>query len=123
MIREEIGMGMIEELRALGANTAEALQRFMGNSALYEKMLKKLPKVVEDSPVLPLVRARDYEAATSNAHALKGVTGNLSLDPLYEKYTLMVDLFRAGKNDEAAALLDETLIIQKSFLDVIGKYI
>ncbi len=116
-------MGMIDELKALGADTAEALQRFMGNGELYEKMLKKLPKVVEDTPVLSLVQAGDLEAATSNAHALKGVTGNLSLDPLYEKYTLMVDLFRAGKNSEAAAVLDETLILQKDFLEVIGKYI
>lgn len=115
-------MSLIEEIRELGADTDDALARFMGNSGLYEKMLKKLPKVVEDSPVLSFARAGDFETATSNAHALKGVTGNLSLTPLFEKYTLMIELFRSAKNDEAIALLNETLDIQRSFLDVIAKY-
>lgn len=116
-------MSMIEELKALGADTDDALTRFMGNSALYEKMLKKFPKVVEDSPVLPFAKSGDFETATSNAHALKGVTGNLSLTPLFEKYTLMVELFRSQKNEEATALLDEALAVQREFLDVITKYV
>lgn len=115
-------MAMIEELQALGADTADALARFMGNRALYEKMLKKLPKVVDDTPVLEHAQSGDYENATSNAHSLKGVTGNLSLTPLYTNYTKIVDLYRGGESEQATKLLEETIPIQQKFLDVILKY-
>lgn len=116
-------MSLIEELSALGADTEDAVTRFMGNTGLYEKMLKKFPKVVEDSPVLTYAKSEDYETATSNAHALKGVTGNLSLTPLYTNYTKIVDLYREEKHEQANALLNETLEVQQKFLDVIEKYI
>lgn len=115
-------MGMIEELQALGADTADALARFMGNSGLYEKMLLKLPRVVNETPVLEYAQSGDFETATSNAHALKGVTGNLSLTPLYTNYTKIVDLYRSGESEQATNLLTETVEIQQNFLDVILKY-
>lgn len=116
-------MGLIEEIQTLGADTNDALARFMGNRALYEKMLKKLPKVVSETPVLPFAQSGDFETATSNAHALKGVTGNLSLTPLYTNYTAIVDMYRSGDSEQATKLLTETLEVQQKFLDVIAKYI
>lgn len=115
-------MSLMEDLSALGVDTNEALARFMGNSDLYERLLKKFPKAVEESPVLTYARSEDYETATSNAHALKGVTGNLSLTPLYESYTKIVDMYRESNFEQANALLDETLKLQQKFLDVIEKY-
>lgn len=115
-------MTLTEEITALGADTDDALSRFMGNVALYEKMLKKFPKVVEESQVGLYAKSGDYEAAASSAHALKGVTGNLSLAPLYKNYTKIVNLYRAGKIDEANSLLEETVEIQQKFIDVIVKY-
>ena len=115
-------MGMMEELSALGVDTDDAIARFMGNSELYEKMLKKFPKAVDDSPVLAYAHSEDYETATSNAHALKGVTGNLSLTPLYDKYTRIVEMYRESNFRQANELLNETLEIQQKFLDVINKY-
>lgn len=115
-------MGMMEELSALGVDTGDAIERFMGNSDLYEKMLKKFPKAVEDSPVQTYAQSEDYETAASNAHALKGVTGNLSLTPLYDKYTKIVEMYRESNFEQANALLNETLEVQQKFLDVIEKY-
>lgn len=115
-------MGMIEELQAMGADTADALTRFMGNGSLYERMLKKLPKVVDDTPVLEYANSGDFETAISNAHALKGVTGNLSLTPLFTNYTKIVDLYRSGEYEQATKLLSETVELQQKFLDVILKY-
>lgn len=116
-------MNLIEEMSALGADTEDALTRFMGNSGLYERMLKKFPKVVADSPVATYARSEDFDTAASNAHALKGVTGNLSLTPLYNNYTALIDLYHEGKSDQANELLDKTLEIQQKFLDTIAKYI
>ncbi|MCM1166069.1 MAG: Hpt domain-containing protein [Lachnospiraceae bacterium] len=115
-------MGLIEDVKALGADVDDALARFMNNSALYEKMLKKLPKVIEDAPVMPYVRSGDLETAMSNAHTLKGVLGNLSLVKLYENYTETVNLLRGGDTAAAEKLLTETLELQKSFLECIEKH-
>lgn len=115
-------MSLLEELNALGADTDDALTRFMGNSDLYERMLRKLPKVIEESPVIIFAESGDYETATSNAHALKGVTGNLSLTPLYSNYSAIVEMYRGGDNEKATELLTKTLEIQQKFLDVIEKY-
>lgn len=115
-------MGLIEDVALLGADTDDGLARCMGNSALYERMLKKLPKVVEEAPVMPYVKSEDFDTAMSNAHTLKGVVGNLSLMPLYNNYTEIVELFRGGKPEKAAELLSETLEIQQRFVDCIKKY-
>lgn len=116
-------MNMIEEMEQLGADTKDAISRFMGKAELYEKMLKKFPSVVESTPVQPYAQSGDFDTAASNAHALKGVTGNLSLTPLYENYTKIVDFYREGEPDKATALLDETLELQQKFLDAVAKYI
>lgn len=115
-------MGLIEDIALVGADTEDALTRFMDNSALYERMLKKLPKVVEETPVMPYVESGDLDTALSNAHTLKGVVGNLSLMPLYNNYTEMVNLIRDEKMDAAKALLAKTIKIQEDFLDCIKKY-
>lgn len=116
-------MGMMEELSSLGVDTADGVARLMGNSGLYERMLKKFPEAVKVSPVLEYAQSEDYETAASNAHALKGVAGNLSLTPLYDRYTKIVDLYRESNFGQANELLTETLELQKKIVDVIEKYI
>ncbi|MDE7360395.1 MAG: Hpt domain-containing protein [Oscillospiraceae bacterium] len=115
-------MGLIEDIALIGADTVDGLTRFMDNSALYERMLKKLPQVIEDNPVMPFVRSGDLETALSNAHTLKGVVGNLSLTPLYNNYTEAVNLFRSGETAKAEELLESTLEIQRQFVECIKKY-
>lgn len=115
-------MSKIDELRTLGVDIDEALQRFMGNGALYEKMLNKLINAVKDVQVLPCFEAGDYEKALENAHTLKGVTGNLSVTPLYKGYTEIVDKLRAGDPEKAREILDGILPVQEQILACIEKY-
>lgn len=114
-------MDLINELEALGVNTQEALRRFSGNSALYVKMLGKLTAAINDMEVMPCIEKEDYEAAVTNAHTLKGVTGNLSLTPLYNAYTDITNLLRGEKYDEAKAALENILPIQDDILACIEK--
>ena len=112
-------MELISELKELGANTDEALARFMNNSELYVKMLGKFPAAVRDADVPAHFAAKDYEAAVSAAHTLKGVSGNLSLTPLFTAYTEIVRLLRAGDNGTAETLLNEILPTQEKILNCI----
>lgn len=115
-------MGLIEDIALLGADTDDGLTRFMGNSALYERMLKKLPGVIEANPVMTFVKSGDLDSALTNAHTIKGVVGNLSLSPLYDNYTKVVELFRGREPAKAEELLERTLEIQRQFMECIKKY-
>lgn len=115
-------MGLLEDIALLGADTDDGSTRFMGNTALYERMLKKLPEVIKDNPVQPFVRSGDLETALSNAHTLKGVTGNLSLTPLYNSYVDVVGLLRSGNSEKAEKKLESALEIQQRFVECIKKY-
>lgn len=115
-------MSLIDDLKSLGVNTDEALQRFMGKSELYEKMLGKLTAAINDVPVMPAFDAEDYQKALESAHTLKGVTGNLSVTPLFEGYAKTVDLLRAGEPLKARQVYEEMLPVQKEILNCIEKY-
>ena len=114
-------MDLIKELEALGVNTEGALRRISGNSALYLKMLGKFTAAVHDLEVMPCFEKEDYETAVTNAHTLKGVTGNLSLTPLYNAYTEITNLLRGQKYSEAKELLEKTLPVQNDILACIEK--
>lgn len=116
-------MDLLEEMKAMGVNVDEALKdRFMGNVSLYERMLKKFPPMIKDLTVRADFDGNDYADVIEKAHAIKGATGNLSIDPLYKPYTEIVDLLRAGKPEEARAILEKVLPVQADIVQSIEKY-
>lgn len=112
-------MDLISGLGELGVNTEEALTRFMNNASLYERMLKKFPAAARDAKVLECFQAKDNEKALAAAHTLKGVTGNLSLTPLFKAYTDIVALLRADKPEEAEAMYMELIPTEKKIIECI----
>ena len=116
-------MDIISELKELNVNTDEALSRFMNNRDLYVKMLMKFPANIEKLAVLCLIDTGDYKGATENAHTIKGVTGNLSLTPLYTGYTEIVNRLRADDPEEARKILVDLMPVQEQILSCIKKYI
>lgn len=115
-------MDLLEELKGLGANTEEALERFMGNAELYEKMLKKFPLMLEKSPVDADFDTGSYEDVIETVHSLKGMTGNLSLTPLYEAYTDILGKLREEQPVQAKELLKGILPVQDKFIQCIQRY-
>ncbi|MGN1422266.1 MAG: Hpt domain-containing protein [Oscillospiraceae bacterium] len=115
-------MDLITELKELGADTAEAVERCMNKPELYEKLLKKVPANLEKLEVLGYLDAGDNAAALANAHTIKGIAGNLSLTPMYGAYTEIVDLLRADKPVEARRVLVGILPVQEKMTDCIKRY-
>ena len=112
-------MSMVSELQELGADVNDAMQRFMNNASLYERMLGKLPATVNDKPVMEFIEAGDIKTAIENAHTLKGVMGNLSVTPLYKAYPEITNLLREDKPEEAKRVLEECLPIQEQVMTCI----
>ncbi len=96
-----------ETLCSAGINVDSALERFMGNDNLLIKFLKKFAADENYEKLVKAVEQKDREAALAASHTLKGISGNLAMDRLFELCKTQVDLYRADKPDEADALISE----------------
>ncbi len=115
-------MSMLEELKGLGVNTEEAIARMNGNLSLYERMLGKFVDMMKNSIVQPDFDCNDYAGITEAAHTIKGASGNLSITPVYEAYSEIVRLLRAGEPEQAKEILEKILPIQAEIVNCIEKY-
>lgn len=115
-------MDMLEELKTMGVDVEEAVERFVGNAALYEKMLRTFPKMIRNSEVDPDFDGNDYADIIEKTHAIKGTSGNLSLTPIYKAYTDIVDLLRSEKPEEARQVLKDVLPVQEKILECIERH-
>jgi hypothetical protein len=113
-------MNLLQELNNLGVDTEDALKRFMNNTSLYERMLGKLPKNIGELEVMPYLETGNYSQALTNAHTIKGVTGNLSVTPLFTGYTNIVALLRQNEPEKAKSVLEEILPIQNQIISCIN---
>lgn len=95
------------KLKDAGIDVEEAVTRFMGNEALFLKMLKKFVDDPNYSELQEAVSKKSSEEAFKASHSLKGVSGNLSIFNLYDHTTLQVSLFREERAEEAFAMMDE----------------
>ncbi|MBQ3762597.1 MAG: Hpt domain-containing protein [Clostridia bacterium] len=99
----------IETLRRAGVNTEEGLRRLMNNETFYLRLVNMALDDAGFGKLSDAVGNDDRKAAFEAAHALKGVLGNLSLIPMYEKVSEMTELLRAGKDADYAHLLRQLL--------------
>ena len=99
----------IEALRQLGVNIQEGLGRLMNNEAFYLRLVNMALDDAGFDRLAAAIGSGDKKAAFEAAHALKGVLGNLSLTPLYEKTSEMTELLRAGQEADYALLLSQIL--------------
>ena len=97
----------IDKLNAYGANTKEGLARCMGNEALYLRLTASVTNQPEFDRLGERIENRDLKGAFEAAHALKGVLGNLSLTPLYEKVCEITELLRGQADADYQPLLDQ----------------
>ncbi|MDM8163634.1 MULTISPECIES: Hpt domain-containing protein [Collinsella] len=94
-------------LERAGIDTEDALSRVMGSEALLMRLLNTF---LEDDNMAKLeaaAAADDAEAGLEAAHALKGVTGTLSMTELYALTSRQCELIRADDWPAARALTPE----------------
>lgn len=99
----------LEKLNSFGADTEEGLSRCYSNESLYLRLVAMIPKEKNFEKLNESLNKGDLHAAFEAAHALKGVLGNLSLTPLYEKVTDITELLRAGTDMDYSSLKSEIL--------------
>ncbi|MBR6173410.1 MAG: Hpt domain-containing protein [Eubacterium sp.] len=97
----------IEALREYGADVEKGLGRCMGNEALYLRLVGLIPAEENFKKLQEELDAKDLQKAFEAAHALKGVTGNLSLTPLYDSIVRITERLRAKEDTDYSEEMTE----------------
>mgnify|MGYP000282993948 CR=1 FL=1 len=87
-----------------GIDVDGALERMLGSETLLLSLLKKFAKDKNYERWLISMDAGDLQEATEAAHALKGISGNLSITELYRLFSKQVEELRAERWEEAQAM-------------------
>ena len=112
-------MNLLDELRTLGVDVDDGLKRLMGNEKLYKRLLGSFVKMIRTQAVDPDFDENEYTEAIEKAHSIKGTAGNLSLTPIYESYSEILNLLRTDKPAEAKAVLAKVLPVQQEIISCI----
>ena len=106
----------IDVLKASGADVESGLARCMGMEDFYLSLVTKALQDKNFDVLKERVTAKDYDAAFEAAHALKGVLGNLSLEPMYGFICEITELLRARSDVDYAPYMTK-LYEKKAELD------
>lgn len=117
-------MSLFEDLKALGVDVDEGLERVMDDEPLYEMMLGMFIDTVNNNSIeMADFDADSLDELIGRVHALKGLTGNLAMTPLFKGYLQMLDLLRNDRPKEARGEYERILSIQVEIMDCIKRYI
>lgn len=94
-------------LISVGIDYDEAVDRFAGSMEVFEKFLKEMTVIKVIEPLQQALTKGEMAVAFKFAHTLKGNFGNLSVRPLYEIVSPLVEELRGGNLIEAQKLYIE----------------
>lgn len=115
-------MNFLEELKSLGVDVDGGLNRLGGNESLYKRLMGIFTKTIKEYDVPVDFDGNNYKDIIEKAHAIKGASGNLSITPIYDAYTKIVELLRADQPEQAREVLVNVQPIQGDIVQCIEKH-
>lgn len=103
---------ILQKLDKLGAETEDALERFLNDEEMYLKYIREFPDEKSMPRLVQAVADGDYEAAEKAVHALKGIVNNLGFLPLADA---AVDMLEELRDDNIEDALDAFEDVQKQY--------
>ncbi|MBQ6335370.1 MAG: Hpt domain-containing protein [Erysipelotrichaceae bacterium] len=110
----------IDALRAYGADVDKGLNLCMNNEDFYLRMVSMILNEASFDQLAKAIGDNDLEEAFKVSHALKGVSGNLALTPLYDKVEEITELLRAHTQMDYSEML-EGILKEKQALEEMAK--
>ena len=116
-------MSLLEELKSLGVNVDEGLDRVLGDEALYERMTGMFVDLVNNNSISPEdFFEADLSTLFVRIHVLKDITSNLAMTPLSKRYARAMDFLRSGQAAEAKKEFEKLLPSQIKIMDCIKRH-
>ena len=113
---------MKEELIKWGVTWNELSERFMGKDELIAKFMFKFINDDSFSLLSENLQKNNAAEAFKACHALKGVTGNLSLDGMKKEVMELTEILRAGKLEGTEDLFKIIEEKYTSLIEILKKY-
>lgn len=107
--------GYKQQLESIGVDLERAIDRFVGNEAMYERFLLRF---LQDESYMKLneyINKGDIHQAFVQAHTLKGVAGNLEFHGLYRVLEPMTEHLR---NNDLSTLPEEVELLKVRYEEV-----
>ncbi|WP_172136558.1 Hpt domain-containing protein [Adlercreutzia sp. ZJ473] len=98
---------LASKLAPFGIDYADAIDRYDGNAALYERLAVKYLSDTRFTSLVAALEVDDFDEAYRQAHTLKGVAGNLSLSDLYHTAAFISDALKNGEPELAKSRLPQ----------------
>lgn len=102
-----------------GIDVNEGIHRFNGKKEMYEKFLLNFPQNDLYGKLVEAIDNQDVKEAFQAGHALKGVTGNLSMKEFHDNLVPLVEELRADSLEHAKELLEPVAESYKKVMEVL----
>lgn len=109
----------IQTLRNGGINYSDGLERMMGKHELYDRLLLTFSKDKTSESAVEEMKNENYVKVTDLVHSLKGVSGNLSVVPVYDLCCEIMEHLRKNELENVPHLLERLLRAQNEAAQVI----
>ncbi len=94
-----------QKLAAYGIDYMDAMDRMDDNAELYKKLALKYLNDQNYANLVAALEVKDFDGAYKAAHALKGVSGNLSFTDLFKAAASASDALFQGEYQAAEGFL------------------
>ena len=111
----------IDILREYGANVDEGLARCLDNAEFYIKMVDMGIHDKKFDSLRGHLEAGNLEDGFEVCHALKGVIGNLALDPIFAPLSELTELLRARTETDYMPLFEKLMGERQKLLSLIDE--
>ena len=108
----------LEKLTNFGADTQTALARCMNKEDFYLKLVNMGLKEPRFEELGSALETKNYDKAFEVCHSLKGVIGNLALDPLYKEICEMTELLRTKTETDYTELYKKIITLRNEILNM-----
>lgn len=100
------------QLEETGVNLADALDRFMGSEAMYDKFLQKFLRDETYKQLEESISAGDTHQAFMHAHTMKGIAANLEIGCLLE---ILVPMTEDLRNESMDKIPEQRIMLKSRY--------
>lgn len=107
------------KLLKAGIDARQGILRLNDSEELYELMLNRFPEDTHFEGLRNAIEKKDVKEAFENAHALKGLAGNLSLIKLYSALVPLVEKLRKDSLENADTLFKPVFTAYNEIIEAV----
>lgn len=109
-------------LAASGIDVEDAMDRMDNDEELFKSLALKYLQNTNFVALEAAMESKDYEAAYTAAHTLKGVSGNLSFSSLYKDAAAITEALKQGEINAAEAMLPDVKKAHQAVINCLVKW-